>query len=186
MSRKAVISGATNIILHGKSIIQKSALPRAASLRATLRALPAVHSVMKLIIAGAILRGDLRRSTPNNASTVVLSLGKYCVVAEGAVLRPPGKIYKGAFTFYPVRIGDCVHIGTEAIVEAASIGHGVEIGSRAIVVSALPHNPLPHNPSHNPSSRGGSCVECPRQADDPGQIRDPERLLSHSARRRAA
>lgn len=84
---------------------------------------------------GAILRGDLRRSTPNNAHHVVLSLGKYCLVGEGAVLRPPGKIYKGTFTFYPVRIGDCVHIGPDAIVEAASVGHGVEIGARAIVVS---------------------------------------------------
>lgn len=87
------------------------------------------------LTSGAILRGDLRRATPNNAHHVVLSLGKYCLVGEGAVLRPPGKIYKGSFTFYPVRIGDCVHIGQDAIVEAASVGHGVEIGARAIVVS---------------------------------------------------
>ncbi|EKD05682.1 hypothetical protein A1Q2_00018 [Trichosporon asahii var. asahii CBS 8904] len=110
VSRKAFIQGATNIVLHGKSIIQTR----------------------------AILRGDLRRSTPNNAHHVVLSLGKYCLVGEGAVLRPPGKIYKGTFTFYPVRIGDCVHIGPDAIVEAASVGHGVEIGARAIVPPWFP------------------------------------------------
>lgn len=58
-------------------------------------------------------------------------------MGEGAILRPPGKIYKGAYTFYPVRVADYVHIGPEAVVEAASIGHGVEIGARAIVVSAV-------------------------------------------------
>jgi len=61
-------------------------------------------------------------------------MGRYCLVGEGAVIRPPGKIYKGTFTFYPVRIADYVHIGQDAIVEAASIGHGVEIGAGAIVV----------------------------------------------------
>lgn len=61
-------------------------------------------------------------------------MGRYCLVGSGAVLRPPGKIYKGTFTFYPMRISDFVHIGDDAIVEAANIGHGVEIGARAIIV----------------------------------------------------
>lgn len=62
-------------------------------------------------------------------------MGRYCLIGEGAVLRPPGKIYKGAFTFYPVRILDYVHIGAECIVEAASIGSCIEIGERSIIVS---------------------------------------------------
>ncbi|RSH86742.1 uncharacterized protein EHS24_005013 [Apiotrichum porosum] len=122
VSRKATILGATNIILGGKSIIQTR----------------------------AVIRGDLRRSAPGQH--VVISMGRYCLVGEGAVLRPPGKIYKGAFTFYPVRIADFVHIGADAIVEAASIGHGVEIGAGAIVgkfciikdlVQILPDSVLP-------------------------------------------
>lgn len=63
-------------------------------------------------------------------------MGRYCLIGEGSVLRPPGKIYKGAFTFYPVRILDYVHIGPDCIVEAASIGSGIEIGARSIIVSA--------------------------------------------------
>jgi len=42
---------------------------------------------------GAILRGDLRRSTAGQH--VVISMGRYCSVGEGAIIRPPGKIYKG-------------------------------------------------------------------------------------------
>jgi len=103
VSRRASVSGATNIILGGKSII---------------------HS-------GAILRGDLRRSTAGQH--VVISMGRYCVVGEGAIVRPPGKLNKGAFTFYPIRMLDYVHVGSGAVVEAAQIGHGVEIGEGAII-----------------------------------------------------
>lgn len=38
-----------------------------------------------------------------------------------------------AFTFYPMRISDNVHIGSRSIVEAASIGYGVTIGEGCIV-----------------------------------------------------
>ncbi|WWD17222.1 hypothetical protein CI109_101660 [Kwoniella shandongensis] len=103
VSRKATIAGATNIILGGKSIIQ----------------------------TGSILRGDLRRSTAGQH--VVISMGRYCLIGEGAIIRPPGKMYKGAFTFYPVRISDFVHIGAGCIVEAAQIGSGVEIGKGCII-----------------------------------------------------
>lgn len=41
-----------------------------------------------------------------------------------------------AFTFYPVKISDFVHIGPNCIVEAAQIGGGVEIGEGSIIVSA--------------------------------------------------
>lgn len=39
------------------------------------------------------------------------------------------------FSYYPMKIGDCVSIGAGSIVEAASIGHGVEIGTNCIIVS---------------------------------------------------
>ncbi|WVO16128.1 hypothetical protein L204_103795 [Cryptococcus depauperatus] len=104
VSRKALITGATNIVVAGKSII----------------------------CASSILRGDLRRSTAGQH--VVISMGRYCVIGEGAVVRPPGKIYKGTFTFYPVRIADFVHIGSNCIVEAAQIGNCVEIGEGSIIV----------------------------------------------------
>ena len=83
---------------------------------------------------------------------MVISMGRYCSVGEGAVIRPPGKIYKGcvdlltppplfsssrwnsAFTFYPIRIADFVTIGPGCIIEAAQIGHGVNIEEGSIVV----------------------------------------------------
>ena len=88
-------------------------------------------------------------------------MGRYCSIGEGAIIRPPGKIYKGfvpsppnpipseakrddlltskvrkvrGFTFYPVRIADFVTIGPGTIVEAAQIGHGVDIGKDSIIV----------------------------------------------------
>ncbi|KAL7421624.1 hypothetical protein Q5752_003393 [Cryptotrichosporon argae] len=103
VSRQATIVGATNIVLGGKSIIQR----------------------------GAVIRGDLRRSAAGQH--VVISMGRYCIIGEDAVLRPPGKMYKGAFTFYPVRLADFVNVGPRCIVEAASIGHGVEIGEGSVI-----------------------------------------------------
>ncbi|RSH87281.1 hypothetical protein EHS25_003190 [Saitozyma podzolica] len=107
VSRKAVVTGAQNIILGGKSVIQ----------------------------TGAILRGDLQRAQAGHH--VVISMGRYCLVGEGTVIRPPGKMYKGAFTFYPVKISDFVHIGPNCIVEAAQIGGGVEIGEGSIIFSSV-------------------------------------------------
>ena len=57
VSRKATIAGPQNIILGGKTIIS----------------------------SGAIVRGDLRRSGPGHA--VVISLGRYCLIGEGCILR---------------------------------------------------------------------------------------------------
>jgi hypothetical protein len=52
-----------------------------------------------------------------------------------------------AFTFYPVRISDFVHIGEGSVIEAAQIGSGVEIGDNCVIVrlslSSAPTSPLP-------------------------------------------
>jgi hypothetical protein len=57
VSRRATIAGPQNIILGGKTIIS----------------------------SGAIIRGDLRRTGPGHA--VVISLGRYCLVGEGCIMR---------------------------------------------------------------------------------------------------
>jgi len=49
------------------------------------------------------------------------------------VIRPPYKTYKGVFSYYPMKIGDHVSIGTNSIVEAAQIGSMVEIGKNCII-----------------------------------------------------
>lgn len=60
VSRRATIAGPQNIILGGKTIIS----------------------------SGAIIRGDLRRMDPGHA--VVISLGRYCLIGEGCVVRCEG------------------------------------------------------------------------------------------------
>ncbi|KAG5647068.1 hypothetical protein DXG03_001438 [Asterophora parasitica] len=73
-----------------------------------------------IISSGAIIRGDLRRTGPGHA--VVISLG-----------RPPYKTYRGNFNYYPMKIGDHVHIGANSVVEAATIGNHVEIGKNCVI-----------------------------------------------------
>ena len=119
VSRRATIAGAQNIILGGKTIISSS----------------------------AVIRGDLRRTGPGHA--VVISLGRYCLVGEGCVMRyvlftnkptlnlfssPPYKTYRGNFNYYPMKIGDHVHVGAGSVVEAATIGNHVEIGKNCVIV----------------------------------------------------
>lgn len=49
-----------------------------------------------IIQPGVIVRGDLRRSgAGSSGSAVVVAVGKYCVLGEGSVIRPPYKTYKG-------------------------------------------------------------------------------------------
>ncbi|CAH7686229.1 trimeric LpxA-like protein [Phakopsora pachyrhizi] len=103
VSRKSLISGSQNIILGGKTIIENM----------------------------VIIRGDLRRSGVGNS--VVIGIGKFCLLGEGSVIRPPYKTYKGVFSYYPMKIGDHVHIGAESVVEAASIGNLVEIGKNCVI-----------------------------------------------------
>lgn len=45
------------------------------------------------------------------------------------------------FTFYPVRISDFVTIGSGCIIEAAQIGHAVDIGKGSIIVSLSSTSP---------------------------------------------
>lgn len=48
--------------------------------------------------------------------------------------RPPYKTYRGNFNYYPMKIGDHVHVGANTIVEAATIGNYVEIGKNCVIV----------------------------------------------------
>lgn len=69
VSRQSIIAGSQSIVLGGKTIIQP----------------------------GVIVRGDLRRSgaASSGGGAVVVAVGKYCVLGEGSVVRPPYKTYKG-------------------------------------------------------------------------------------------
>lgn len=53
------------------------------------------------------------------------------------IARPPYKTYRGNFNYYPMKIGDHVHIGAGSVVEAATIGNNVEIGKNCVIVRAF-------------------------------------------------
>ncbi|TVY25072.1 Dynactin subunit [Lachnellula hyalina] len=109
VSRRSQIIGTTNIILGGKTVIQ----------------------------AEVIIRGDLLRAHQNSAekqgSPVAVAIGRYCFFSKGCELRPPGKVYKGWFSHYPLKIADHVFIGPSSVIEAALIGSHVSIGANCTI-----------------------------------------------------
>ncbi|RKP10323.1 trimeric LpxA-like protein [Thamnocephalis sphaerospora] len=102
--RQCLIGGGQNIMLGGKTIIQPN----------------------------CVIRGDLCRIGAGH-SVVVVGIGRYCLLGTGSVIRPPYKVYRGAFNYYPIKIGDHVVIGEGTIVEAASIGSFVYIGKNCVI-----------------------------------------------------
>ncbi|KAI9866092.1 MAG: hypothetical protein M1813_001653 [Trichoglossum hirsutum] len=119
VSRKSNILGTQHIILGGKTIIQ----------------------------ADCTIRGDLYRTLPPSSSTsttqtsssapnnpnIAIAIGRYCILSPRSLLRPPSKIYRGAYSHYPLKLGDHVFIGPDSIIEAAVIGSYVHIGAGSVV-----------------------------------------------------
>ncbi|PVU94881.1 hypothetical protein BB559_002893 [Furculomyces boomerangus] len=103
VSKKATIIGSHNIVLAGKTIIE----------------------------SGCVLRGDLRRRGPGNQTSFLI--GRYCVLSKNTLFKPPCKIFKGVFGYFPMKISDHVFVGENSIVEAASIGSYVYIGKNCII-----------------------------------------------------
>jgi dynactin 5 len=64
-----------------------------------------------------------------------------CEVAQELELTcshsPPYKTYRGNFNYYPMKIGDHVHVGAGTVLEAATIGSHVEIGKNCVIVRHL-------------------------------------------------
>ncbi|OBT89574.1 hypothetical protein VE02_01715 [Pseudogymnoascus sp. 03VT05] len=112
VSRKSQIIGTQNIILGGKSVIQ----------------------------AEVIIRGDLVRTldslaggTEKKAPVVAVAIGRYCFLSRGCVLKPPGRVMKGVFSYHPLKLSDHVFIGANSIVEAAIVGNKVHIGKDCVI-----------------------------------------------------
>ncbi|KAF8417834.1 trimeric LpxA-like protein [Tirmania nivea] len=111
VSRKSNILGSQNIILGGKTIIQ----------------------------AECTVRGDLRRTIPSsstsssNSANVAIAVGRYCFFSRSSILRPPCKILKGQFSYYPMKIGDHVFVGEGSVIEAAVMGNWVKVGRDCVI-----------------------------------------------------
>jgi dynactin-5 len=110
VARKAILVGTQNIMLGGKTVIQPEVM----------------------------IRGDLVRTAPSSSSSssaaaaptssTAVAIGRYCFLSRGVLLRPPGRLYKGVYTYMPLRLGDHVFVGQNTVVQAATIGNHVSIG----------------------------------------------------------
>jgi dynactin-5 len=109
-----MLQGTQHIMLGGKAVIQPEVM----------------------------IRGDLVRTAPSSSSssgtsapanTTSVAIGRYCFLARGSLLRPPGRIYKGAFTYMPLRMGDHVFVGQGSVVQAATVGNHVHIGKNCTI-----------------------------------------------------
>ncbi|CRK39796.1 Dynactin subunit 5 like protein [Verticillium longisporum] len=115
VSRKANLVGTQNIMLGGRTVIQPDVM----------------------------IRGDLARTAPSSSSSTsagsapanntAVAIGRYCFLSRGCILRPPGRVYKGAFTYMPLRLGDHVFVGQGTVVQAATVGSHVYIGHGAVI-----------------------------------------------------
>lgn len=76
-----------------------------------------------IIEPGVIIRGDL----------ATVDLGKYNIICENAVVRPPEKMYKGTSVFLPIKVGDYCIIERDSIVQAAKISDFVHVGKNCVV-----------------------------------------------------
>ncbi|KAI9874794.1 MAG: hypothetical protein M1830_009286 [Pleopsidium flavum] len=121
VSRKSQIHGTQNIILGGRTVIQ----------------------------ADVCIRGDLHKTlAPPSSSTtsapaqdqkqqqhsnVAVAIGRYTFLSKGSLLRPPSKLHRGLYSYYPLKIGDHVFIGENCFVEAAVVGSNVHIGKGSVI-----------------------------------------------------
>ena len=71
-----------------------------------------------------------QQTSPSN---VAVSIGRYCILCPGCVLRPPSKVHRGQYSHWPLKMGDHVFVGDGAVIEAASVGSHVHIGKGAVL-----------------------------------------------------
>ncbi len=107
----------------------------------------------------SMIRGDLE----------TVNIGKYSVIGKRSIIRPPYKRIKGCVEpsrqdgtisthyslvcvttkrgvrFFPLVIGDCVHIEEDCVISAASIGSHVHIGKGSVIVSLWPTPTIHHH-----------------------------------------
>ncbi|KAI9834304.1 MAG: hypothetical protein M1826_004230 [Phylliscum demangeonii] len=132
VSRRAHILGTPNIILGGKTVIQADC-----TIRGDLHRTTTTTTTTATAAGPGPADGGGPAAAPTTTTTttpsVAVSIGRYCFLSPHSVLRPPSKLYRGQWGYYPLKMGDHVLVGEGAVVEAASIGNYVEIGPGAVV-----------------------------------------------------
>jgi dynactin-5 len=110
-----------------------------------------------VIMAGVTMRGDLQRkpdaseSGDKTASTAI-TIGRYethpekphrhnvlnklhrgTIVSTNCTIRPPMRLSRGQWTYYPLKIGDNVFIGPGSHIASLSISSNVHIGPGCVL-----------------------------------------------------
>ncbi|PYH82769.1 trimeric LpxA-like protein [Aspergillus uvarum CBS 121591] len=134
ISRRSLIHGTQHIILGGKTVIQSDAvirgdLYRSSSSSSSHKPTPSTASTAT---SGA---ASTAQQQPQQTPSVAITIGRYSYISRQAILRPPSRLHRGVYAFYPLKIGDHVFVGERAVVEAASVGNHVHIGRDAVVGS---------------------------------------------------
>jgi len=102
------------------------------------------------------IRGDLHKTLPAPPSTstststsqqpphaplpnpkppiaIAIAIGRYVFLSRSCILRPPSKLHRGVYSYYPLKIGDHVFVGENTVVEAAVIGSNVHIERNCVI-----------------------------------------------------
>ncbi|KAL1954111.1 hypothetical protein VTO42DRAFT_1735 [Malbranchea cinnamomea] len=124
VSRRSQVHGTQHIILGGKTVIQADVCIRGDLYRQQ----PAPSAASDGTAAAASGSGS-------SGSSVAVSVGRYTYLSRGCLLRPPSRLHRGVHSFFPLKIGDHVFVGENAVVEAASVGNHVQIGRDAVIGS---------------------------------------------------
>ncbi|KAK0531766.1 hypothetical protein OC835_003562 [Tilletia horrida] len=135
IAREAVINGSHFIVLGGKCIVHPGAILRADLRRSQVGTGTGPNAGSAGAGGGAGGAGGREGGRGAGGATphIVISMGRYCSVGEGCVVRPPYKIYQGLFSYYPTKLGDHVSVGPNTVLEAQTVGNYVEIGANCVI-----------------------------------------------------
>ncbi|CAD6935062.1 unnamed protein product [Tilletia controversa] len=136
IAREAIISGSHFIVLGGKCLIHGGAILRADLRRSQVGAAAVVAAAVDgagAAAGGKGAAGGRAERGAGNTPHIVISMGRYCSVGEGSVVRPPYKIYQGIFSYYPTKLGDHVTVGPNTVLEAQTVGNYVDIGANCVI-----------------------------------------------------
>ncbi|RAL15352.1 dynactin subunit 5 [Aspergillus homomorphus CBS 101889] len=137
ISRRSLIHGTQHIILGGKTVIQSDAVIRGDLYRSSSSSSSTTTTTTTTSGQGHKPTSSTSSTTANNNNnpSVAITIGRYSYISRQAILRPPSRLHRGVYSFYPLKIGDHVFVGERAVVEAASVGNHVHIGRDAVVGS---------------------------------------------------
>ncbi|KAL4949305.1 trimeric LpxA-like protein [Aspergillus filifer] len=120
ISRRSQIHGTQHIMLGGKSIIMADAVVRGDLFRSS-----SSHSSQSQSSDG--------NAKPTQQNTIAISIGRYSFISRSAILRPPSRLSRGVHSYTTLHIGHHVFVGERSVVEAAKVEDYVTIGKDAVI-----------------------------------------------------